>query len=89
MQVGEIRFGCTGWSASGEMAKSTFSPTPKRPGHMTGPYDDMQAFITEYEQYRGRRSWLFGNWTRSKSSGGLKPKATEPEEPYRGTEPIR
>jgi len=27
----------------------------KRPGHMAGPYDATQAFIDEYEQYRGRK----------------------------------
>ena len=31
----------------------------KRPGHMSGPYNDMQAFIAEYEQYRGRRIVAF------------------------------
>ena len=31
----------------------------KRPGHMAGPYNDMQAFIAEYEQYRGRKIVAF------------------------------
>jgi len=31
----------------------------KRPGHVAGPYNDMQAFITEYEQYRGRKILAF------------------------------
>ena len=26
----------------------------KRPGHVAGPYDDVAAFIPEYERYRGR-----------------------------------
>jgi hypothetical protein len=31
----------------------------KRPGHIAGPYQNMQAFITEYEQYRGRKIVAF------------------------------
>jgi hypothetical protein len=31
----------------------------KRPGHMAGPYNDMRAFIAEYEKYRGRRIVAF------------------------------
>jgi hypothetical protein len=31
----------------------------KRPGHMAGPYNDIQAFIAEYEQYRGRKIVAF------------------------------
>jgi hypothetical protein len=31
----------------------------KRPGHMAGPYNDMRAFIAEYEQYRGRKIVTF------------------------------
>jgi len=27
----------------------------KRPGHIAGPYENMQAFITEYEQYRAQK----------------------------------
>jgi hypothetical protein len=31
----------------------------KRPGHMAGPYNNMQGFIAEYEQYRGRKIVAF------------------------------
>ncbi len=31
----------------------------KRPGHIAGPHKDLQAFITEYEQYRGRKIVAF------------------------------
>jgi hypothetical protein len=31
----------------------------KRPGHMAGPYNDIQAFIIEYERYRGRKIVAF------------------------------
>jgi hypothetical protein len=31
----------------------------KRPGHMAGPYKDLQVFIAEYEQYRGRKIVAF------------------------------
>lgn len=35
--------------------KAYFFCDSKRPGHIAGPYDDTQAFIDEYEQYRGRK----------------------------------
>jgi hypothetical protein len=31
----------------------------KRPGHIAGPYEGMQSFIAEYEQYRGRKIVTF------------------------------
>jgi hypothetical protein len=31
----------------------------KRPGHIAGPYEGMQSFIAEYEQYRGRKIVAF------------------------------
>jgi len=31
----------------------------KRPGHMAGPYDEMQDFVAEYEKYRGRKIVAF------------------------------
>jgi hypothetical protein len=35
--------------------KIYFFADSKRPGHIAGPYNDVQAFITDYEQYRGRK----------------------------------
>jgi hypothetical protein len=35
--------------------KIYFFSDSKRPGHIAGPYNDSQAFIKEYEQYRGRK----------------------------------
>jgi hypothetical protein len=35
-----------------------FSDT-RRPGHIAGPYNDTQAFINEYERYRGRKIVAF------------------------------
>jgi len=35
--------------------KLYFFSDSKRPGHIAGPYNDTQAFIREYEQYRGRK----------------------------------
>ncbi len=34
--------------------KKYFFADSKRPGYIAGPYDDIQTFIKEYEQYRGR-----------------------------------
>jgi hypothetical protein len=31
----------------------------KRPGHIAGPHKDLQTFITEYKQYRGRKIVAF------------------------------
>lgn len=31
----------------------------KRPGYIAGPHEDLQGFITEYEQYRGRKIVAF------------------------------
>jgi len=36
-----------------------FFADSKRPGHMAGPYNDVQAFIDDYAQYRGRRIVAF------------------------------
>ena len=36
-----------------------FFADSKRPGHIAGPYDDAQAFIRDYEQYRGRKIVAF------------------------------
>jgi len=39
--------------------KTYFFADSKRPGYIAGPYSDTQAFINEYEQYRGRRIVTF------------------------------
>jgi hypothetical protein len=36
-----------------------FFADSKRPGYIAGPYRETQAFISEYEQYRGRRIVTF------------------------------
>lgn len=48
------------WLVSFKRAgKTYFFADSKRPGHIAGPYDDTQAFIKEYEQYRGRKIIAF------------------------------
>jgi hypothetical protein len=39
--------------------KIYFFADSKRPGHIAGPYKDVQAFMIEYEQYRGRKIVAF------------------------------
>jgi hypothetical protein len=39
--------------------KNYFFADSKRPGYIAGPYSDLQAFINDYEQYRGRRIVTF------------------------------
>jgi len=39
--------------------KIYFFADSKRPGHIAGPYSDTQAFISEYQRYRGRRIITF------------------------------
>jgi hypothetical protein len=39
--------------------KIYFFADSKRPGHIAGPYNDVQAFIIEYEQYRERKIVAF------------------------------
>ncbi len=36
-----------------------FFADSKRPGHIVGPYSDTQTFISEYQQYRGRKIVAF------------------------------
>ena len=36
-----------------------FFADSKRPGHIAGPYNDTREFITDYEQYRGRKIVAF------------------------------
>jgi hypothetical protein len=40
-------------------AKTYFFADSKRPGHIAGPYNDTREFITDYEQYRGRKIVAF------------------------------
>jgi len=39
--------------------KTYFFADSKRPGYIAGPYNDTQEFISEYEQYRGRKIVVF------------------------------
>ena len=39
--------------------KTYFFADSKRPGYIAGPYSDPQAFINDYQQYRGRRIITF------------------------------
>ncbi|NWG03802.1 MAG: hypothetical protein HXY44_13195 [Syntrophaceae bacterium] len=39
--------------------KTYFFADSKRPGYIAGPYNDAQEFISEYEQYRGRKIVVF------------------------------
>jgi hypothetical protein len=44
------------WLAAFERdGKRYFFADSKRPGFLSGPYESTQAFISEYERYRGRR----------------------------------
>ena len=48
------------WLASFKRdGKIYFFADSKRPGYIAGPYSETQAFIKEYEQYRGRRVVTF------------------------------
>jgi len=39
--------------------KTYFFSDSIRPGHIAGPYDDTEAFISEYEKFRGRKIIAF------------------------------
>ena len=39
--------------------KTYFFADSKRPGHIAGPYNDTREFISDYEQYRGRKVVAF------------------------------
>jgi hypothetical protein len=57
----------------------------KRPGHIAGPYQDMQTFITEYEQYRRRKIVAFrelGSYEKQKRT--QTPKQQHPGSPDTG-----
>ncbi len=48
------------WIASFEQdGQRYFFADSKRPGHIAGPYADIQAFMTDYARYRGRRIVAF------------------------------
>jgi hypothetical protein len=62
----------------------------KRPGHMAGPYKDMQAFIAEYEQYRGRKIVAFRELdSYEKQRRTQAPKQQRQRSPDAGPEPMR
>jgi hypothetical protein len=53
-----------------------FFADSKRPGHMAGPYNDVQAFIDDYAHYRGRRIVAFReleSYQRQRRTGAPKP----------------
>ncbi len=39
--------------------KVYFFSDSNRPGHIAGPYNDLSAFVDEYEQHRGRKIVAF------------------------------
>ena len=60
--------------------KVYFFADSKRPGHIAGPFDDTQAFINEYEQYRGRKIIAFrelSSYRKQRRSQALKLQAPE------------
>ncbi len=60
--------------------KTYFFADSKRPGHIAGPYNDTQAFIDEYEQYRGRRIVAFrelASYQKQRRTQALKQQASE------------
>jgi hypothetical protein len=62
----------------------------KRPGHMAGPYNDMQAFIAEYEQYRGRKIVTFRELDSYEKQRRIQAqKQQRQRSPNVGTEPMR
>jgi hypothetical protein len=55
--------------------KTYFFADSKRPGHIAGPYNDTQAFINDYEQYRRRKIILFrelSSYEKQRRTQGLK-----------------
>lgn len=62
--------------------KVYFFADSKRPGHIAGPYNDTQEFITEYERYRGRRIVAFRELESYKKQRQThEPKVQAPEKP--------
>jgi hypothetical protein len=53
-----------------------FFADSKRPGHIAGPYNDVQAFVDDYANYRGRRIVAFReleSYQRQRRTGAPKP----------------
>ena len=62
----------------------------KRPGHIAGPYKGMQAFITDYEQYRRRKIVAFRELdSYEKQRRTQAQKQLHPRSPDTGMEPGR
>jgi hypothetical protein len=62
----------------------------KRPGHITGPYNDMQAFIIEYGKYRERKIVAFRELdSYEKQRRTQAQKQQRQNSPYTGMEPTR
>lgn len=60
--------------------KAYFFADSKRPGHIAGPYNDTQAFINEYERYRGRKIIAFReleSYQRQRRTQAIKQQAPE------------
>jgi hypothetical protein len=60
--------------------KTYFFADSKRPGHIAGPYNGTQAFINEYEEYRGRKIIAFrelGSYQKQRRTQALQLQATE------------
>jgi len=60
--------------------KIYFFSDSKRPGIIAGPYNDTQAFIKEYEQYRGRKIVSFReleSYQKQRATQALKQQAPE------------
>lgn len=59
-----------------------FFADSKRPGHIAGPYDSLQAFVAEYAAYRGRRILAFreadGYERTQRSPAGRRSRAERP-----------
>ena len=56
--------------------RAFFFADSKRPGHIAGPYDNVQAFIGDYAHYRGRRIVAFReleSYQRQRRTGAPKP----------------
>jgi hypothetical protein len=69
------------WLASFKRdGKTYFFSDSKRPGQITGPYDDTQVFIDQYEQFRGRKIVAFReleSYKKQRRTKAAKQQATE------------
>jgi len=67
------------WLASFQRGgKTWFFADSKRPGHIAGPYADAQAFLSDYEQFRGRKIMSFrelASYRKQKKTKALKQQA--------------